>query len=477
MFLDLVLLAIALYGFAVLNRQGPVSTGAATAAVAQDPLIAVAPLLFAVAISLLIGRILPWLAAGGVRVLAGCSSPPVHVALQSVARAPRQPMRLVQLCTLTLTLGIFAATVAGVQARNQADQQAYEAGATVRLQEFVDRSHGLGKDLQDAMPLADHLALPGVHAATPALRYESFGNVTNSTSDGTNVNVLGVDPRTARRVMWFRPDFAEQPFSRLLALIATPGPNAIVSDTFLRATGLHRGDSFTVTLTNNQTINARIAGTAHYFPTLDPTTLPFVITNLTYLQRVSHGHGPNEVWMATDTNPATIDRLVQTARRWPRLIIAYEAIAPATDAGIDPLKVGIYGVVSVGFLIAVTLALLGFLAYAYVSLQQRLTEFAILRALGLSAGEMRALLLYEQVFLLGAAMLGGVAAGLLTTQLFLPYLPIATHTLPPFLVLMPWGAVVAFVLAMLAVFLLVLSAHITLVLRLPLGRVLRLGDA
>ena len=58
----------------------------------------------------------------------------------------------------------------------------------------------------------------------------------------------------------------------------------------------------------------------------------------------------------------------------------------------------------------------------------------------MSPGQVRSLLLFEQIFLLGAAILGGIVAGLLTTQLFLPYLPIATNVVPPFLVVMPWLA-------------------------------------
>jgi len=42
-------------------------------------------------------------------------------------------MRLVQLATLTLTLGIFAATVAGVEASNVSDHYLYQAGGPLRL--------------------------------------------------------------------------------------------------------------------------------------------------------------------------------------------------------------------------------------------------------------------------------------------------------------------------------------------------------
>ncbi len=85
-------------------------------------------------------------------------------------------------------------------------------------------------------------------------------------------------------------------------------------------------------------------------------------------------------------------------------------------------------------------------------------------------------MLFEQVFLLATAILGGIVAGLLTTHLFLPYMPIAANVVPPFLVVMPWSAVGAFVLAMLIAFVLVLSVHVTLLLRVQLGRVLRLGE-
>jgi ABC-type antimicrobial peptide transport system permease subunit len=114
--------------------------------------------------------------------------------------------------------------------------------------------------------------------------------------------------------------------------------------------------------------------------------------------------------------------------------------------------------------------------YAYLTLQARLTEVAVLRALGMSPGQVRSLLLFEQTFLLGAAILGGIAAGLLTTQLFLPYLPIATNVVPPFLVVMPWLAVGVFVVAVLVVFVLVLSVHVSLLLRVQLGHALRLGE-
>jgi putative ABC transport system permease protein len=164
------------------------------------------------------------------------------------------------------------------------------------------------------------------------------------------------------------------------------------------------------------------------------------------------------------------------AHTWPRQILSNVGIVPAASVGDDPLTSGMYGVVSVGFLTAIGLALLGLIAYAYLVLQQRLPEVAIIRALGLSKDQVRILLILEEVFLLGAAVLNGLIVGLLTTQFFLPYLPIATNVVPPFVIVMPWGSIGAFVLAIFLVFFLCLSIHVSLLLRMQLGRVLRLGE-
>jgi ABC-type antimicrobial peptide transport system permease subunit len=201
-----------------------------------------------------------------------------------------------------------------------------------------------------------------------------------------------------------------------------------------------------------------------------------VVTNLSYLEKVSNSHGPNEVWLKTVHSQAAIDKILVAVHQWPRQVASVVGLPSPNAAQGNPLAAGIYGVVSLGFLIASGLTLLSFLTYSYLILQQRIAEVAVLRTLGFSPGQVRSLLLFEHVFLLGTAILGGIVAGMLTTQLFLPYMPIATNVVPPFLVVMPWAAVGGFVLAVLIVFLLVLSIQVSLLLRVELGKVLRLGE-
>jgi ABC-type antimicrobial peptide transport system permease subunit len=109
-------------------------------------------------------------------------------------------------------------------------------------------------------------------------------------------------------------------------------------------------------------------------------------------------------------------------------------------------------------------------------LQRRAHEFAILRVLGLSPAQVRWLLLSEQFFLLGAAVGGGLIGGVLMSGLFLPYMPITTSIVPPFLVTIPWTAIEQFVTIIMIVFALVLTAYAWMLMRLDLARVLRIGD-
>jgi putative ABC transport system permease protein len=236
------------------------------------------------------------------------------------------------------------------------------------------------------------------------------------------------------------------------------------------------GDTFGIVTAKGRGVRGRVAAVASYFPTLDPTQDPFVIFNLHYLNAATHAHGPTEIWLKTNPDPRYLASLIQTVRSDLLPVIDYQGIPPAFSAADDPLRAGVYGVVSVGFLFALLLALLGLFTYAYLALQRRLGEFAIVRALGLSPAQLRWLVLSEQFFLLGAGIGGGLIAGVLTSRLFLPYMPITANIMPPFLIAIPWTAIEQFVAVILIVFALVLTAHAWVLMRLQLGRVLRLGE-
>src|SRR5207247_5631053 len=79
-FLDVILLLVSLYGYWLVSRQGPLVTGDQQAALAQDPLIVLAPTVFVIAGTLVAARLLPPLTAV-LAALANRSVPALLLAL------------------------------------------------------------------------------------------------------------------------------------------------------------------------------------------------------------------------------------------------------------------------------------------------------------------------------------------------------------------------------------------------------------
>jgi ABC-type antimicrobial peptide transport system permease subunit len=140
--------------------------------------------------------------------------------------------------------------------------------------------------------------------------------------------------------------------------------------------------------------------------------------------------------------------------------IAAEAVvdraALEADLSGDPLALGVIGILGLGSVAALVFAAIGFLVTTTVSTQERLGEFALLKALGLAPRQLLGWLSFESVALLAVGLAAGTALGLVLAWLVLPF---ATMTasgeapVPEPVVVVPPGVLVPTLV--LAVFLLV----------------------
>ncbi len=173
-----------------------------------------------------------------------------------------------------------------------------------------------------------------------------------------------------------------------------------------------------MTLADGHMLSAIVAGRARYIPTLDPAHSPFVILSLATLRYVDPAVQVGEAWLRTEPGATTL----LDHRSVP------EPFVPRDNL----LQTGLYGVASIGFLVAMLLSLVGFLAHTLLSLRRRLEEFSVLRALGFSGRQVGLALLTEQLVLVVAGAGCGLFAGAAASWLSLPYLPIVEFSTPPF---------------------------------------------
>ena len=134
---------------------------------------------------------------------------------------------------------------------------------------------------------------------------------------------------------------------------------------------------------------------------------------------------------------------------------------------------------SVGFMAAAALTVLGFLVYAVVSFQQRFIELGMLRAVGLSVGQMAGNLAGEQAMVILSGGTLGTVLGIAASELFIPYMQVGADKfarVPPFVVQIAWGELWIIYAIFGAMFIVAVSVLVALLVRMKVFEVVKLGE-
>ena len=255
----------------------------------------------------------------------------------------------------------------------------------------------------------------------------------------------------------------------------------IANRAFLAATASAPGETITATV-EGAVRRLTISGVVDSFPTTDPVR-PLLIFDeptlgLLRLQGTSTARSADEWWMATTGGDA--GALTAALRGSPFNSAVVATVADRTRSlSTDPVALGLIGALILGFVATGLFAVVGLTVSAAVSALQRRTEFALLRAIGLSGRQLSGSLWLENGSLVLVSLLAGTSLGLLIGWLVLPFITVtqrATAPIPPVMVHVPWDRIllldVATALA-LGVAVLVIGAVLS---RLGVGGTLRMGE-
>ena len=133
----------------------------------------------------------------------------------------------------------------------------------------------------------------------------------------------------------------------------------------------------------------------------------------------------------------------------------------------------------IGFAAAAVLTVLAFLLYVLFSFQRRFIELGVLRASGLSNGQMTSYMAWELAFLVLLGGIAGTALGVWASRLFIPFLQVgsdAASLTPPFVVLINWQAVFQIYIVFAVLFVVTLIVVVTLLRRMKVFQAIKLGE-
>ncbi len=467
-YLDLLLLLLGGWGYRTLSRSGTIITRDSTGRLTYNPLLLATPIILSVGIGFLLLRGVPLLLRLLARLTALTEVVAPLISLRQTSRTPARYTGLILLLTFTLALGLFTASVAVTFDYNYSDQALYAAGADLRAHEF---DYDLVR--WRVRSLDDYRVIPGAEAATLALRRDLIGREAQIRAKGV---LLAIDPATFADAAWWRADFAP-PLSDLLNALNSDPQAVLVNRGFAQRYGLAIGEVFDINI-DGVRIDLRTAGTFEYFPTLYPQDGDRLVVRLDYLAQMLAAE-PTEVWLRT--NPRLHNQVITTLRggRSSLQVIIHNGHELTGVRKDDPLRTGLFGALSVGFVTASVLSILGFLLYTITNVETRALQFGVLRATGLSVKQLIGLLATEQLSLIGVGIALGTGLGVGASWLFIRFLRvsiIAREAVPPFLVVNPWSPVVRLYVILVIVFLVALAVSVHLLRRMRVHAVLRLGE-
>lgn len=465
----------------------------------SNPLLFLVPSLFCFSLSLLFVRVFPWLVralAWAARVLPGAT---VLLILRQLARSTGQYTGPLLLLSLTLSLAIFTASMAATLDGHLDDRVYYQVGADLNLAESGESTEEAEQPsilAQPApsspaeddggprwlfLPVSAHLEVPGVRAAARVGDYGATSNIGGRQQSG---RLLGVDRIDFPTVAYDYPGLSGgEPLAGHMNRLAPSPANLLVGRDFLAQHRLAVGDPLRLTVSvagEAQALDFVVAGPLDLFPTLYPQDGPFFVANLDYVFERLGGTFPYDVWLATE--PGVPGEKVVAGVRGLGVAVsaASDARAMIAEEQTRPERQGLFGLLSVGFLAAAGLTVLGFLVYAVVSFRRRFIELGMLRAVGLSVGQMGIYLAGEQALLILAGGALGTALGLWASSLFIPFQQVGldkTDQVPPFAVQIAWGELWTIYALFGAMFVLAVLVLIVLLLRMRIFEAVKLGEA
>ncbi|MGD9890282.1 MAG: FtsX-like permease family protein, partial [Dehalococcoidia bacterium] len=236
---------------------------------------------------------------------------------------------------------------------------------------------------------------------------------------------------------------------------------ALVSSSFSGATGLGPGAQ-TMIQAGDALIPIVIRDTFDLFPTLSVSNGPAVVVNRDLLIAWvnsfvdSSVRRPTEVWFSLQ--PDTDRAALATALASPeyRLTAVLDREEALQSIERNPLiAAGGSGILFVAFLAVLVLVGAALLVSLWMAVQRRRVEFAVLRALGLSKGQVFRMLAFEYALVVVLGIVAGAYLGLVVGRQMLSFLNVTedgNRVVPPFILQTDWTVVAAGVADVLVIF-------------------------
>ncbi len=487
---DLLLIGITTYAYQQLSQRGTLGIigWEPTGDPFRDPLLLLTPSLFVLTGALVLTHLFPVVMRPLDRWGGQLKSFPAYMALRRLYRQGGHYTSSLFLVMVCLSLGAFYSSMALSLNEWLVERIRYSVGVDYKFEQGMPPPAMGGPSEFNPnpnpavvsawlLPMSDYRAIPGVEGAARVGQFE----VTSSVLRGENV-FLGIDRLDLPQVLYFRDDFTQASLNELLNRLGMYPNGVLVSRQFLQRTQMVEGQPLPLTVKvdyDTYELNFLIVGVYDYFPTAYPADQEVIIGNLDQLFTAVGKETFHQIWMKTEptVDPATISEAVLAMGVYPIKTQDARALITLDEERVE--RIGLFGVLSVGFLATALLACMGLLVYTYASLQGRLQQISVLRAIGVNTRHVLRMVSLEYAGVIVYSILGGVILGIATSYLFVPFFRVSgdpVFALPPFVRHIDWGKISWLTLTFLGVLVLSQALILYRATRRDIFQILRMGQ-
>ena len=486
-YLDLILFTAVAYGYWQLRQSGQLVSfdpESQASDVFQNPIFLLLPSLITFAVTLFFLRIMPFLLRLLDKILLRTNNVPLLQATRYLSRLPGQYATPLVLLTLTLSLSFFTASLARTLDLQLYDQEYYATGTefSIYTDYYTLFRGGMfpGRVPDFYWPPESYEDIKGIERATRIGHYNATMNIDDLEIAG---EYLGIDWNSFNDVSYWRSDFSDYRLGTLMNQLGNHPDGVLVPTYLLQEYSLEGGDFIAVTVAEDgktYDLEMKIVGTFDYFPTwYKSRDGAFFVANLDYLFEKAGGEIEYQIWANVDEN--LDETYLSTEFNLRRLrITTWTRPEDAIDVALtEPARQGIFGLLSLGFVAAAVLTVLGYFLYALFSMRRRMIEIGIMQAVGLSMRKMIGLVAWEMFLLITTGVALGTFLGIIISQLFIPAIQVGaalTENTPPYLVEISWSAVYQVYVLFGLLFLVALFILSIVLQRMNLFQAIKLGE-
>ena len=445
-FLDIIAFAVSVYVLYNFHNQREIMMTTLPETRAFDPLIFLSSSLFIIGAGLLCLRLYPYLVKLVLFLGRNKFGPSVFASMLKIIRSSGQEQFIMLFLVFTVAVGIFSAQAARTINLNNAHRLQYLAGVDLMIAEhWTDNIPDPSNPFILVQPSALMYTEPDFNRF---MHFDQVDSITRVMRRGASLHIGGrssvndltfmaIDTQSFGETVWFRDDLLMIHINYFLNVLSKQPDGVLLSSNFQSELGYEIGDI--VNITEEQRFGPPssgrfvVMGFVDHWPTFSPVETTRLETGeirqeRQFLAVVNHGHiqntwgvRPYQIWMATNgQSHQFIHDFISENNISVREF--HDTRRDLTEMQLDPIVQGTNGVLTISFILTLLLCFTGFLIYWILSIKNRLLQFGVFRAMGMSMRSITGILISEQVLITVSALIIGGVLGEVAARLYVPLL-------------------------------------------------------